>query len=123
MDRLADRAQRLREILHRVSRRYVARLVMHFGDAQIIARDEAVEDFGEEAPLLDAEAAHNTEIDGDEPSVTVGEQIALVHVGMKEAVAQRVAQKRLQDGGAERRQVVARRLPTRNVGERNALDP
>ena len=40
-----------------VRARHVAGLEMHFGDAQIVAGDEAVEDFGEEAALLLAEPA------------------------------------------------------------------
>ena len=38
MDRLADRADRLGEILDPVGGRDIAGLEMHFGDAQIIAR-------------------------------------------------------------------------------------
>src|SRR5216683_3334312 len=57
---------------------------MHFGDAAIVARDEAEENFGKEAPLLQAEPAHDAEIDGDQAAGIVEEQIAGVHVGMKE---------------------------------------
>ena len=53
------------------------------------------QDFGEEAPLLQAEPAHDAEVDRDQPAGIVEEQIAGVHVGMKEAVAQRVAQETL----------------------------
>ena len=64
---------------------------------QIVAADEAVEDFGEEAPLLAAEPAHDAEIERDDPAFAVDEKIALMHVGVKEAVAQGVAQKRLDE--------------------------
>ena len=43
---------------------HVAGLEMHLGDAAIVARDEAEQDFGEEAPLLRPEPAHDAEIDG-----------------------------------------------------------
>ena len=84
---LADRANGLREILHRVMARHIAGLEMHFGDAAIVAGDEAQENFGQKAPLLLAEPAHNAEIDGDEAAGIVEEQVAGMHVGMKEAVA------------------------------------
>ena len=63
VDRLADGADRLRERFDRMMRRHVAGLEMHFRGAAIIAGDEAVQDFGEEAPLLVAEPAHDAEID------------------------------------------------------------
>ena len=73
---------------------------MHLGGALIVAGDEAVEDFGEEAPLLRPEPAHDAEVDGDQPAVVVDEQIAGMHVGVEEAVAQRVAQEGLDHGAA-----------------------
>ena len=80
---------------------------MHFGDAQIVARDEAIEDFGEEAALLLAEPAGDAEIDRDDGAVGLDEQIARMHVGVEEAVAQRVAQERLDQVGGDRLEVVA----------------
>src|SRR3954454_24065059 len=71
--------------------RHIAGLEMHFGDAAIVAGDEAEKNFGEEAALLQPEPAHDAEIDRDQPAGTVEEQVARVHVGMKEAVAQRMA--------------------------------
>ena len=67
--------------------RHIAGLEMHFGDAPVIARDEAVEDFGEKPALLEAEPPHDAEIDRRQAAVAVDEQIARMHVGMKEAVA------------------------------------
>ena len=75
--------------------RHVAGLEMHLGHAEVVAGDEAVEDFGEEAALLLAEPAGNAEIDGDDGAVRIDEQIARMHVGVEEAVAQRVAQEGL----------------------------
>ncbi len=102
---------------------HVACLEMHFGDAAIVARDEAQENFGEEAPLLQAEPAHDAEIDGDQAAGLVEEQIAGVHVGMKEAVAQRVAQETLDHLAPEFRQIDLRLLETRMIAQRDAVDP
>ena len=57
MDRLADGAQGLREQLDGMLPRHVARLEMHLGHAPVVAGDEAVQDLGEEAPLLERRAA------------------------------------------------------------------
>jgi hypothetical protein len=68
VDRLADGADRLGEIVDGMVRRHIAGLEMHLGDAAIVAGDEAEQDLGEEAPLLRAEPAHDAEIDRDEPA-------------------------------------------------------
>ena len=86
---------------------------MHLRRAVIIARDEAEQNLGEEAPLLRPEPPHDAEVDGDQPAVVVDEQIARMHVGVKKAVAQSVAQETLDHLAAERRQVEALRLPAR----------
>ncbi len=123
VDRLADGADRLRKILDAVHVRHVARLEMHLGDALIVARDEAVEDLGEEAPLLEPEAAHDPEIDRDEAPLAIDEQVALMHVGVKQAVAHRVAQEALDDDGAELRQHEALLRQPDRVVELGAVDP
>ena len=123
MQRLADRAQRLRELLDRMMARDIARLEMHLGDAPIVPGDEAIEDFGEKAALLEAEPPHDAEIDGDEAAVAVDEEIALVHVGVEEAVAHGVAQEGLQHAMAQRRHVVPLARDAGHVGQRNAVDP
>ena len=89
----------------------------------IVAGDEAEQDFGEEAPLLRPEPAHDAEIDRDQPAVVVDEQIARMHVGVEEAVAQRVAQEALDHRAAERRQVEAFGRERGVVVERRAVDP
>ena len=66
MDRLADGPDRLSEVLHPVPFRYVAGLEMDPRHMQVVARDEAVEDLGQEAPLPRAEPPHDAEIDGRE---------------------------------------------------------
>ena len=116
VDRLADGADRLREALDRMVRRHVAGLEMHLGGALVVAGDEAVEDFGEEAALLRPEPAHDAEVDRDELALVVDEQIARMHVGVEEAVAQRVAQEGLDHRARQMRKVEARGLELRAVG-------
>ena len=107
MDRLADGADRLGEAVDGVMRRHVARLEMHLGGAAIVAGDEAEQDFREEAPLLGAEPSHDAEVDRHQPGVGVDEQVAGMHVGVEETVAQGVAQKALDHRAAERGEVQA----------------
>jgi hypothetical protein len=102
VDRLADGAQRLREDLDGMVRRHVPCPEVHLRRAPVVARDEAEEDLGEEALLLGTEAPHDAEVDGDETPGVVDEQIALVHVGMEEAVAHGVLQERAHHGKPER---------------------
>ena len=123
VDRLADGADRLREALDRMMPRHVAGVEMHLRGAMIVAGDEAEQDFGEEAPFLRPEPAHDAEVDRDQFAVGVDEQIAGMHVGVEEAVAQRVAQEILDHGAAERRQVEALGCERGVVVERRAVDP
>src|ERR1700761_8993449 len=81
--------------------RHIAGLEMHFGHAAIVAGDEAEQNFSKEAPLLHAEPSHDAEVDRDQPALLVEEQIARVHVGVEESVAQRMAQKALDHLAAE----------------------
>ena len=107
--RLADRAQRGRELLDIVVRRHILRLEMDLGDAAVIAGDQAVEDLGEPEPRLAVDPAHDAEIDRGEPAVGQREQIALVEVGVEEAVDHRLAQEGADQDRGERLQVVAGR--------------
>ena len=99
LDRLTDGAHRLREFLDAMMRRHVAGFEMNGGGAIIIAGDEAVQDLGEEAALGKSETAHDAEIDGDDLTSVIDEQVSLMHVGMEEAVTHGVAEK-----GSEHRQ-------------------
>ena len=96
---------------------------MHLGGAVIVAGDEAVQDLGEEAPLLRAEPAHDAEIDRHQLAVVVDEQVSGMHVGVEEAVAQRVAQEGLDHRAAERLEVEALGFEPGPVVERRRLDP
>ena len=123
MDRLADGADRLREVLDRMVRRHVAGLEMHFGGAVLVARDEAEQNLGEELALLRPEPAHDPAIDRDQPAFRIDEQVSLMQVGVEEAVAQRLAQERLDQHAPEPHRVVAGAQQRRAVGERDAVDP
>src|SRR5262249_34106123 len=95
VDRLADGADRLREAFDRMMPRHVAGLEMHLGGAVIVAGNEAEQNLGEEAPFLLPQPAHDAEVDRDQVARVVDEEIAGMHVGVEEAVAQRLAQKGL----------------------------
>src|SRR5208282_5660209 len=123
VDGLADRSYRLREILLLMHMRNVARLEVHLGDALVVAPNEAEQDLGEESSLLSPEPAHNAEIDRDDTPRFVDEKIPLMHVGMEEAVAKRIAQKGLDEGFREPARIVSELGETLRVRERNAVDP
>ena len=124
VDRLADRTERLRKILRRMDGRHIARLDVHLGDALVVAADEAVEDLRQEARSFGPDAAHDAEIDGDEPPVRVDEEVPLVHVGVEESVAERVAEEGLHDRCGDASWGRGRRRGSRSRShEARALDP
>ena len=102
---------------------HVAGLEMDGGGAVVVARDEPVQDLGQEAPLLGAQPAHDAEVDGNDAAFLVDQQVALVHVGVKEAIAHGVAQERLQRGEAQFPQIVAGGFQGCVIGNRDAVDP
>ena len=104
-------------------RRHVAGLKMHLGGTPIIAGDEAMQDFREEQTLLGAEPAHDAEIDGDQLAVVINKEISRMHVGVKEAVAQRMAEKGLNQRPGELPQVEAFGQQPRPVRQRRRIDP
>ena len=123
VDRLADGAERLREHLDGMVRRHVTRPEMHLRGAHVVAGDEAMQDLGKEAALLGPEAPHDAEVDRHQPPVSVDEQVARVHVGMKEAVAHGVLQEGAHHGEAEGLAVDAGGRQPRIVGEAHAVNP
>src|SRR3569623_2661431 len=104
-------------------RGHVARLEVNFGDAAVVTSDEAIEDFREELALLHSEPAHDAEIDRHQPSVAIDEQLARVHVGVEEAIAQRVAQEILDHLAPECRQIDAGGFQPGAIVERDAFAP
>ncbi len=89
----------------------------------IVAGDEAEQNLGQEAPLLAPEPSHDAEVDRDQLAGVVDEQVAGMHVGVEEAVAQRMAQEGLDQRAGEVREVEALGLQPGAVGERRRLDP
>src|SRR5262249_11958043 len=115
-DWLADGPERLCENRHVLGGRHIARLQMNFRYSLVVFGDETVKDFRKEAPLLDADAAHNAEIDGDEGAVArVGEEVSLVHVRMEEAVADGMLEEGTDDVQTEQPSVEACRLDRRDI--------
>ena len=123
MDRLTDGADRLGEIRNRMMPRHVAGLEVHLGGTVIIAGDEAVEDFGEEQPFLRPEPAHDAEVDSDQETGVVDEQVARMHVGVEETVAQCVPQEGLDHRAAEVLEIEALGDKSGAVVEVDGLDP
>ena len=89
----------------------------------IIARDEAVQDLRQEQAFFGAEPTHDAEVDRDQAPIVVDEQIARMHVGVKEAVAQRMAKKGLDQRAGDRREVEALGIEPRAVRQRRGVDP
>ena len=123
MDRLADRADRLRKFLDAVAGGHIARLEMHLGHAAVITRDEAQQNFGQKTPLFQAHPAHDAEIDGAEAALRIDEQIARMHIGMEKPVAQRVAQEGLDHHLSEPDPVMPCCRNRIQIIERDPVDP
>ena len=96
---------------------------MHLRGALIVASNEAEQDLGQEAALFGPQPSHDAEVDRDQTAVVVDEQIAGMHVGVEEAIAQRVPQEALEHSVAERRQIEAAGLERGAVIEWRAVDP
>ena len=116
-DRLADRAQRLGEGVGVAVARHVAGLEVHLGDPVVVAVQEADQDLGVDPAGVGVDPPHDPEVVGDERAVRPELQVALVHVGVEEAVAQRVGQEGLDDPLGEPRRG-RRRSPAAPAGRR-----
>ena len=89
---------------------------MHFGDAHIIALQEAPEDFRQEAPLGQANAPDNAEIDEGDPAVRRQDQVSLMHVGMEDAMLDGRRQEAARNLVRQRLAVEARPVERLRVG-------
>ena len=96
---------------------------MDFGDAAIIAGDQAVEDLGQPQPRLADDAAHDAEVDRGDPPVRQREQVPLMEIGVEEAVDDRLAQERLDQGGGELAGIVPRGDDRGAIRKLDAVDP
>ena len=104
--RLAHRAQGRGEFVDRVMRGHILRLEMDFGDAAVVAGGQAIEDFGQPLPRAAVDPAHDAEVDRGDGPVRLDEQVALVHVGMEESGADRLAEEGEHQPLGERGQIV-----------------
>ncbi len=95
MDRLANGPDCLRKARHIMCVRHVTSFKMHFRHTHIVSRDEAIENFSEEPPLLLVEPPGNAKIDRNNHALRINEQITRMHVGMEKTVAQRMTQEGL----------------------------
>ena len=96
---------------------------MNLGDAAVIARGQAIEDFGEPVARLPVDPPHDPEIDRRDRPVGLHEQIALVHVGVKEALGDRLAQEGVDEVRRQGLHVVPRGDQLVAVRNLDALNP
>ena len=87
--------------------RDILRFEMNFGDAVVIAGDEAVENFREPQASTAVDAAHDTEIDCCDPAVLQREQIALVEVSVEIAVDDGLSEECPDERRGQRLRIVA----------------
>ena len=122
-DRFANGADSLREDCRIMLAWHVAGLEMDLAHPQIVAGDEAIEDLGQEHAFLRPEPPDDTEVDGNQVAGAIHEQVSLVHVGMKEAVADGMAQEALDHRVAQLHEVEALGTQRLDIGNRRAIDP
>ena len=78
---------------------------MDFGDAAVVAGDEAVEDFRQIHPRAPVQAAHDAEIDQHQLADGGEEDVALMQVGVEEAAADGLRQEPAHEAAGQRLQV------------------
>ena len=93
---------------------------MHLRDPVVVLAQEAHQDLGIDPARIGVDPAHDPEVERDDRAVRPELQVALVHVGMKEAVAQRVGQEGLDHPLGQPHEVDAgrRAAPPRRRGRR-----
>ena len=74
---VVDGAHGLGKDRDRVMRRHVAGIEVDLSGEIIVAGDQAMEDLGEEAALLHAEASHDSEVDRNDAPLIVDEEVSL----------------------------------------------
>ena len=103
--------------------RDVAGLEVHLGDALVVAAQEADQDLGVDPAGVGVDPAHDAEVERDERAVGPELEVALVHVGVEEAVAERVGEEGLDDPLGEPHEVGAAGAERRQVAEVDAATP
>ena len=122
-DRLADGTQGLGKRLDRVLRRHESEFVVQLRHLAIIALQKARQRAGHEAAHAGVQPPHNAEIHRYQPTLRVDKQIAGMHVGMEEAVAQRLCEKAAHHQHRHLFGVAPGSGDGGGVAERNAVDP
>src|SRR5580704_8505723 len=87
------------------------------------AATKAVEDFSQEPALFAPQPAHDSKIHSDDASFLVDEEIALMHIGVEESIAQGGAQKCLNQSAGKGLRIKPKRDQTVGVGQGHAVDP
>ena len=96
---------------------------MDLAHTKIVARDEAVKDLGKEHAFLWTQPPDNTEVHRHEIARSVDEQVALVHVRMEKAIADRVAQKALDHGIAKLDEIEPLRAKRIHISDWRSVNP
>ena len=96
---------------------------MHFGHAAIVALDEAHQNLGIDAAGVFVDPPHDAKVVEDQIAIGGNLQIALMHVGVKKPVPQRVAQEHLQHARAQNAAVVPGGVDGFVVGQIDPLGP
>jgi len=99
------------------------RLEVDFGDALVIAGGQPVEDLRQPLPRTPVDPPHDAEIDGNDGAVVLHEQVALVHVGMEEAGADRLGQEADDQLLRDRREVMPARAQFIDAAYLDPVDP
>ena len=98
-------------------------VVVDLGNAQIIARKKSGQRFGHEAAHRLVKPSHDAEIDGDQAAFRIDEKISRMHVGMKEAIAQRLRQEAADHEIGDALGIVTCRDNRGRIAQGRAVDP
>ena len=96
---------------------------MHLGNAPIVAGDKTIQNFSEEHAVTFAQPASDAKIQRHQSALRINNQIALMHICVEKTVADRVAQKTLNDCIAQCNKIITFGAQCRHVGHGCAVDP
>ena len=116
-------AQGLSELVDIAIGRHIAGFEMHFGRAAIIPVQKPHQDFGIDPARIGVYPAHDAKIIGDQVAIVGALQVALMHIAMKQPVAQRLTQEKLDDAGGEFMRVIAGRGQRLHITKRHTIGP
>ena len=124
-DRLASRADRAFEFIDPGIARHPARLDVRLGDALVIATEEGEEVLREVIAINIGQRADDAEIERDvlpkRPRRIAHKNVARVHVGMEEAVAEHLGEKDLDPGARQLLEIDTRGHDAVELADRNAV--